>query len=438
MNDGAWSIPSSVIHHLENIPKDRAVVVLLRHSVREDLPAEDTGYSMPITATGRRLALELGKCLRGRLRTLHSSPLPRCQQTAEALKEGAHADIEITTNRLLGDPGAYVLDGDLAWTNWERLSHEGVMQHLVSETTALPGMARPNEAARFLVRTMFSSAADETGVHVFVSHDSLVTPTAAQMIGVEFTCSDWPLYLEGAFFWTSGDEVHSRYRDHSGVGTKALCGFTHWDVLEFARREVAMTLGLNCRARFFLAGGAFKSLLTGRQARDLDFWAASKHDRVVLIDGLMASGARTAGSSAFADVFELSGRVIEVPHETTPATLADRLKKSDIGLSAVGVEHQSNDEWSAIIHPMALESIKQQEVRLLRPLVNWKYALATLERMRRYAAELSYSVPPEEENYIWHVFESQTPELQAGLIERYQRTGLGGFHVMEEIECRYP
>ena len=57
MNDGAWSIPSSVIHHLENIPKDRAVVVLLRHSVREDLPAEDTGYSMPITATGRRLAL---------------------------------------------------------------------------------------------------------------------------------------------------------------------------------------------------------------------------------------------------------------------------------------------------------------------------------------------------------------------------------------------
>ena len=74
---------------------------------------------------------------------------------------------------------------------------------------------------------------------------------------------------------------------------------------------------------------------------------------------------------------------------------------------------------------------------LLRPLVNWKYALATLERLRRYARELSFSVPPEEEAEVWRVFEAQGTEMRAGMVERYRRTALGGFGVMEELERRY-
>lgn len=52
------------------------------------------------------------------------------------------------------------------------------------------------------------------------------------------------------------------------------------DVIEFARREVARTVGLGSGARFFLAGGAFKSLLTGRPPRDLDLWAPSVEDEI--------------------------------------------------------------------------------------------------------------------------------------------------------------
>ncbi|TXD37436.1 hypothetical protein FRC98_06995 [Lujinxingia vulgaris] len=77
-------------------------------------------------------------------------------------------------------------------------------------------------------------------------------------------------------------------------------------------------------------------------------------------------------------------------------------------------------------------------MRLLKPLVNWKYALTTLERMRRYAEELSFSVPFDEEAEVWRVFESQNPELRAGLIERYQRTGSGGYGILEEVACRFP
>lgn len=59
---------------------------------------------------------------------------------------------------------------------------------------------------------------------------------------------------------------------------------------------------------------------------------------------------------------------------------------------------------------------RSREVRLLKPLVNWKYGLTTLERVRRYAVE--FSVSSEEEAEVWRVFEAQDAELRAGLVER--------------------
>jgi hypothetical protein len=438
MTEVQWQIPPSVLRLLERAPTDRAIVVLLRHSVRDHLPPGDAGYVLPITEVGRRLALELGEHLRGRLRTLHASPLLRCVRTAEALAEGAGVPLTVVPNRLLGDPGVFVLDGRRAWVNWERLGHEGVMEHLVNETAALPGMARPDEAARFLVESMLGEAASRPGVHVFVSPDSLVTATAARLLGRQLGLDDWPWYLEGAFFWLTGDGVHAAYRDEEAILPAPLCGLAEDDVAEFARREIAATVGLDSGARFFLAGGAFKSLLTGRPPRDLDLWAPSERDRNLLLAALRERGARPAGARPFADAFELAGRVVEVPHKTEPDTLSERLARFDIGLAAVGVEHRPNGEWSVMVHPLALESVRRREVRLLKPLVTWKYVLTTLERMRRYAEELSFSVPAEEEAEVWRVFEAQDAELRAGLIARYRCTGSGGFGIIEEVACRFP
>src|SRR5512137_2149319 len=134
MNSVDWAIPPSVLRHLERIPADRPVVLLLRHSVRDDLPDNDAGYAMPITDVGRRLAIELGERLRGRLRTLHASSFLRCLQTAEALRKGAGVELTIVPDKLIGAPGVFVLDGRRAWPNWERLGYEGLMEHIVSRS----------------------------------------------------------------------------------------------------------------------------------------------------------------------------------------------------------------------------------------------------------------------------------------------------------------
>ena len=353
MTDVQRQIPPSVLRHLECVPPDRAITVLLRHSVRDYLAPGDAGYTLPITDTGRQLALELGARLRGRLRTLHASPLIRCIQTAEALAAGAQTELPVVPNRLLGDPGVFVLDGTRL--NWGEFGHERVMHHLVTDAEALPGMARPEEAARFLVQTMLGTANNRPGVHIFVTHDSLVTATAARLLGKPLSRGDWPQYLEGAFFWCAEDGVHTAYRDDEAVRIDPLCSFAENDVIELARREIATTIGLNTGTHFFLAGRAFKSLLTGRPPRDLDLWPASEHDHTLLIKALQCHGAQPAEPRPFSDTFELAGRVIEVAHKAEANTLPALLAGFDIGISAVAVEHRPDGEWCAMVHPLTTE-----------------------------------------------------------------------------------
>lgn len=208
-------------------------------------------------------------------------------------------------------------------------------------------------------------------------------------------------------------------------------------VVEFARHEVANTLGLDCEAHFFLAGGAFKSLLTGKPPRDLDIWAASQTDRDRLIQYFNAKNARPLPPKPFSDTFLIADRVIEIPHKTADENIEKHVAGFDIGLSAIGVEYSPQDTWNAYIHPLAFTSVQNRQILLLKPLVNWKYALTTLERMRRYAEELDFAIPIEEEKTVWQIFKSQSPNMQTGMLERFKRTSLGKLNIREEMTFQY-
>ena len=213
MSTFGWRIPPSVTRWLAEAPADAPVAVLLRHSVRGPLPRGDAGNAVPLTREGVRLARRLGALLGDRLHTLHTSPLPRCVQTAEALRSGAEVDVPIVSDRLLGDPGVYVVDARRAWSNWEALGHEAVVQSLMTGSEPLPGMADPDPAARRLVRHMLAVAGDRPGLHLFITHDFVITVTAARLLGEPLGREDWPWYLEGAFFRLAGGCLSTAYRD---------------------------------------------------------------------------------------------------------------------------------------------------------------------------------------------------------------------------------
>lgn len=211
------SLPASVEHALAGAPRDRPVAILLRHGARESIPEGSVGYDLPITPAGRLQAEHLGTRLGPDLRALFSSPLARCTETAAALARGAEVDLPIRTSKLLGDPGAFVADDQLAWTNWQELGHEGVMRHLGRRSEALPGMVPRAQATATLRDWMLQEAGEEPGFHLFVTHDALVLPFAAELEDRVFEEEEWPGFLEGV--WLVAGETKPLLAEFGVQGT---------------------------------------------------------------------------------------------------------------------------------------------------------------------------------------------------------------------------
>lgn len=439
MSDQQNDLPEATLALIQTVPKDRPVALLVRHSVRGELAANDAGFDMPLTPLGRSLAHQLGSALGHRLRSLQTSPFPRCIQTADAISTGSGVQLAAMKDRLLGDPGAFVLDGRRAWENWQAIGQEGVTRHLMAGSGALPGMSNPDAAARFLAQRLLACSPNSAGqgIHVFVTHDVILAAMVARLRGHALTSDEWPRYLDAAGLWL--DEQGTLTLHYCGKEWKrqeALCTFDEDDLIDFARREIAWSVGLGSGARFFLVGGAFKSLLTGGTPADLDLWAASAADRAVLCEWLIARGARQLDPGAFSDRFQIAGRVIDIPWSAEFTDIEQCVARCDIALSAVAVEHAADGAWRAYVHPLAVESIARREVRLLRPLANPKYALTSLERMRRYAEELGYQCAAEDEAEIWRVFDSRSQPEQQKMIERFRRTARNTEGVEPEVDRR--
>ena len=178
-----WQVPAATLRWLDAVPAERGVAMLVRHSVRDPLPPGDLGYANTLNAEGVALARSLGERLHGRLRSLHTSPLQRCMHTAEVFARVAGDTPPIVTDRMLGDPGAWVLDRALAGENWKRLGSEGIMARLATTDEDLPGTRPARVGAQDLATHMLAIAASAPGVHVFVTHDILLAIAAARFLG---------------------------------------------------------------------------------------------------------------------------------------------------------------------------------------------------------------------------------------------------------------
>lgn len=213
MNSIIWMIPPHLPIIMSEIPTDVPVAILLRHSVRPPMPAQGHGNDLLLTEDGHRIAHELGAIFGEKLCSLHSSPIQRCIQTAEALGVGAQKTLPIRQDRLLGDPGVFVLDGEVAGAYWQKRGIKQTIIDLMQIDEPLPGMAAPAPAARFLVQHMLEVSGDIAGYHVFVTHDSVQMITASCFLPQPLSDYHWPWFLDAIFFWRDGESIGMAYKD---------------------------------------------------------------------------------------------------------------------------------------------------------------------------------------------------------------------------------
>lgn len=210
--------PQWMLDALQHVPNDRAIGLLLRHADREALLKDFAqSYIQPITEIGRQRSLHLGKVLGNDLVCCHSSPLTRCMQTMQYVQQGADVEVPIVSSPLLGDPGVFVVDADLAGQTWSTVPVEQINDNLCSNIVEpLKGLARGRQATSVAIQKILSEVHSTPGVHLYCSHDSIVGPVCSHLMSEVLSVSEWPRFLEGVLLWLEGSEVRFHFRNTVG------------------------------------------------------------------------------------------------------------------------------------------------------------------------------------------------------------------------------
>ncbi len=203
------------------IPTGVPLALLLRHAERPPLPTHAPGNDVALTLAGHEAARRLGQALGDRLLGVSTSPVLRCQETAEALRAGAGASCEVVQDQLLGDPGVFVVDPKQAWSSWVGLGPGTIARALMTGEAVPPGFAEPGQAARRLAAHLSKSLSGTPGVHVFVTHDTVLGPFVAQGLGRVLETATWPSFLHGALLWKEGTDLVLAYREWTRAITSA-------------------------------------------------------------------------------------------------------------------------------------------------------------------------------------------------------------------------
>lgn len=179
------------------IEKTGMYSIFIRHGDRDKIPEGEFGNEVELNQKGFRRSLEYGKSMKDqKINRIFTSPVKRCIQTAEVIREGLESNVKIEVSTLLGDPGAFVKDGKLAGDNYLRLGfsscYEGILNH-----EPIEGNRDISEGASILSRFFLENAQAE-GLNIYVSHDMIVALYAFGTFRRKYTLdSDWVPYLGG-------------------------------------------------------------------------------------------------------------------------------------------------------------------------------------------------------------------------------------------------
>jgi hypothetical protein len=206
------TIPVSLLADLDAVPRDRAIRLVMRHSVRFPIVNPADTYRVTLTEEGVRLAEELGGLLGERFRPgrLRSSPVGRCRATAEAIARGAGWPVNVRADRRLSHPFI-----EPAWNLVENGGLNGMLPERLRITLEwVMGLPEPLHQATL---PLFP---DLPALDVLATHDTIVAVVAASLLHAPVLGPDWPGYLEGVLLWRAEDLIHARWRGIEGCFTE--------------------------------------------------------------------------------------------------------------------------------------------------------------------------------------------------------------------------
>lgn len=185
-----------MIEELKKHPTNSKLAMLIRHADREKIPHGEFGNEIPINEKGKQNATEFGKQLQGqKINRIFTSPIYRCIQTAEHISIGYNKQLEIITSKSLGDPGLHTLDELIAGEFYLKFGFDELYRRFINGEVT-PGVTSSNDY-HAAMNKFLNDNTTETGLTLFVTHDSLIAFYDFCLSGKVYTKENWVKYLSG-------------------------------------------------------------------------------------------------------------------------------------------------------------------------------------------------------------------------------------------------
>lgn len=165
---------------------------MMRHSARFPITDEAVNHLVGLTEEGVRTAEAFGASLAQTFQCgrLHSSPVGRCIDTANAVARGA------------GWPVQAVID--------EKLAHEFIAPSWDKIRKGEMNGSLPVEIKALLEFMLGEPGAPR--LDVLVTHDTVLATVLTCFMGVQATGPEMPRFLEGMLIWRAEDGIHTLWR----------------------------------------------------------------------------------------------------------------------------------------------------------------------------------------------------------------------------------
>jgi broad specificity phosphatase PhoE len=199
-------------------------ILIVRHAARADISPNTVGDEVMLTDAGVEQSKQFASLINDPILSIRTSPIGRCIQTAELIAQTTHFKLDdIEKCRLLGDPGFIIKDADLAWQHWLKKGNETVNQHLLSGTELWDGFYDLHDSVKSIfddIKTLLSNSAN--GVHLWVTHDTILATLAARIGESRLTLQDWPDFLGYLEIKLDNNQVYVSYSQKPNLVGEAV------------------------------------------------------------------------------------------------------------------------------------------------------------------------------------------------------------------------
>jgi len=210
---------------LDLVPTDQPILLVLRHSLREEADNLMPGFAVPLTKEGVVMARQWGSEIRQEFQSVYTSQWPRCVDTAEAMIDGAGSTGSVLIETKLCEPGCYVTEMKLAGPAFVKLGPIKFISKLL-QSADLTGTNTTREGSALLLSWLRSRQPEPGKINLFVTHDTILAALVYELIGKQqLNRADWPWMLEGVFMWFDTKAIHWIWRGERGI--RNLADYEH-------------------------------------------------------------------------------------------------------------------------------------------------------------------------------------------------------------------